>query len=89
MQVVVNLQAVMSTQTVLKCKVLSMNSGKKILISCQASSRYTPETASAAEHGYFLSRAALTFSFFSIDFNYDFFSLAVASLLLRLLVQRY
>ena len=49
MQVVVNLQAMMSTQILLKA--LWVNNGQKLLISRRASSRKTPETASAAENG--------------------------------------
>ena len=67
-----------------------MNSDKKILISRRPSSGKTPETASAAEHGLRKRLPVLiliqgrnnNFLFFSIDFDYDFFSLAAVGLLL-------
>ena len=68
-----------------------MNSGTKISISRRVSSRKTPETASAAKHGLrkrltvllpISFRAALAISFLlHVDFDYDFFSLAVVGLL--------
>ena len=65
-----------------------MNGGKEIFISRRASSRKTPETASAAEHGLrkrltvlllIQGRSNNFLNFFSIDFDYDFFlSLSLA-----------